>query len=124
VRNQFGFSAIVFTLVAICFFTIGFGGVHHQIDVKYGACESHYRKYELKPFLTPLLCLTGKLKPCGDFAEHRNMLVHIQMLECLCRDPSGQAFALREYTSEYFTNSGLGNDPNAICQARPRTHSL
>ena len=123
-RNQFGFSAIVFTLVAIGFFIIGFGGVSTQVDVKYGACESHYRKYELKPFLTPIVCLTGQLKPCGDFAGHRNMMVHIQMLECLCRDPVNNLSNLREYTTEYFTDAGLGSDANAICQARPRSHSL
>jgi len=112
------------TAVLVGFFIIGFGGVSTQVDVKYGACESHYRHYQLKPFLPPLVCLTGKVKPCGDFAEHRNMNVHIQMLECLCRDPGNNTGNLREYTSLYFTSSGLPSEPYALCAQRPRVHTL
>jgi len=109
---------------------IGFGGVSTQVDVKYGACEAHYRKYQLKPFLPPVVCAAAKMTdqyknaPCGDFAEHRTMNAHIQMLECLCRDPTFQAGNIVQYTKEFYTDHALPTEAFAICNARPKVHNL
>ncbi len=111
-------------MVATGVLILGFGGVSTQVDVKYGSCESHFREYQMKPFLVSLVCLTGKIKPCGDFVEHKNQMLHIEMLECLCRDPSNNVSNLREYTSRFLPHDNLGTEASAICQARPRRHSL
>ncbi len=120
----FGTKMTLFTIIFIGVLLVGFNGISSQVDVKYDTCEVHYRNYQLKPFLAPLVCLLTKLEPCGDFAEHRMQMAHIAMYDCLCRDPSRNAGDLRQYILERDPDSGLPNDVNGICQRRPRFHQM
>ncbi len=121
--NSFGFRAVTFTLVMLGLITLGFNGVFQLVDVKYGLCESHYNRYILKPVLPQFYCLFAKFKPCGDFTEHRNMVQHMQMYDCLCADPQANVGKLREYTSQHL-KSDLGTDADRICLQRPRNNSM
>ena len=122
--DTFAARATVFTLVIAGIIVVGFNGFSTQVDVKWGGCESHFKRYELKPFLVPVACALFKFNPCGDFTEHRAMMSHIQMYDCLCRDPHGNAGNLRVYTTEFHKDSGLPNEPEAICFQRPRSSPL
>lgn len=122
--DSFAARATVFTMGVVGILMIGFSGFSYNVDVKWGSCESHFQRFHLKPFLVPLACSILKIKPCGDFVEHRAMMSHIQMYECLCRDPQGNAGNLRAYSTEYHKDSGLTGEPDEICFKRPRNAPL